>query len=119
MREILFRAWSKSYNKWVYGYYVNKNNVHIIKEMKGSLTFTIDNPKTVSQYIGLDDKNGKRIFEGDKLDGAIFGKVTVVWDNSKCAFVPKWHNRQRQESIGYLRHMEIIGNIYNKEATNA
>lgn len=66
MREIKFRGKSVKTNEWVYGslskdeiqkkYYIFDNESGFGKEVDGN---------TIGQYIGLKDKHGVEIFEGD------------------------------------------------------
>jgi uncharacterized phage protein (TIGR01671 family) len=65
MREILFRGKSSVNGKWYYGYYVNRFHDCIIHSGVQPDDYEIVKPKTVGQYTGLTDKNGKPIFEGD------------------------------------------------------
>ena len=118
MHEILFRGKRLDSGEWVYGYYVEtlRYNMHWIWDGKEYIKI---NPATVGQYTGLKDKNGKRIFEGDVVEGLfLFGaaiKAFVAFQNG--AFGLKWQRGAVTEFSAFTSicnvEYEVIGNIHD------
>ncbi len=116
MREIIFRGKRVIDGKWV-------ESCCPLGEMhSGTVTYDFDS-KTVCQYTGLTDKNGRKIFEGDIVsawsEGShAIGKVKQRTDGLWLLY-PAWQNRimwglcpnDKGETT-----VEVIGNIYDNPA---
>lgn len=126
MREILFRGKGDSkYNdgSWQYGYLcIDKDGDY---QIRGSCWSRTVLPETVGQYTGLEDINGKKIFEGDIVLGV--GGLPWLIAFELNAFVAKdysmeiyfslaeqWdYNWEDKKYIQPSDKFEVIGNIYD------
>lgn len=122
MREILFRGKHMHVcpeNKhldgtWVEGYLEDENHIN-----DGKCEFLID-PETICQYTGLTDKNGKKIWEGDILEGHLDDKFPEDVTREKVI----WHENgwkteeSRCDDKAYLdefdtENFEVVGNVFD------
>lgn len=118
MREILFKAISKTFG-WTEGYYVVQDNGirdFMVPVGDNEKQFTIINSETLCQYTGFTDKNGKMIFESDIV-------VAYNKDGTKSKWVVSFQSGcwivETEKSWDFLatnaRDIEVIGNIHDEE----
>ena len=104
MRNLEFRAWHKNNKSMCY-------NVTTDLLDRDYLEFM--------QYIGLKDKNDKKIYEGDIIKHKYGSEKIISYKNG--AFVMSHENSNIHLLYdliiedGYLMDWEVVGNIYEKE----
>lgn len=131
MREILFRGKTKNTNEWVYGDLVRLKDGN--KEIPHIYGFGEVIPETIGQYICLDDKNRKKIFEGDIVrylntellkdskDYKGFTFVVVFYNGAFSSLNTKYYGTYGEHEVAFadqdwgleMEHCEVIGNIHD------
>ena len=132
MREILFRGkvvQDCNYKgKFIHGDFAYGNCIRPIENvgddiiesygLYDELAFVEVEPETVGQFIGLLDKNGNKIFEGDILKTVYTDELVCVNYNDKnTLFEISFKNYSETFGLNYYSSdVEIVGNIHdNKE----
>lgn len=123
MREILFRGQDFSgvlNHNWCFGCLDTTDNdraIIIYSDRFGNKCRVFVDPKTVGQYTGLNDKNGKKIFEGDIVRLVYNGNehiYQVVYDVTELDFKATNGREEYGNNFQYLtccEEVEVIGNI--------
>lgn len=122
MREIKFRGKRLDNDEWVHGSLaINSSGSCQISDWSDSIRWWMSaDPKTVEQFTGCYDKNGKEIYEGNILSDG-FEKWWVQYSETDTGFFATnkakscntfslWHLCHKRNGG---REVEIIGDIHD------
>jgi uncharacterized phage protein (TIGR01671 family) len=118
-REILFRGLRVDGGGWAYGDYLSTSEIREYHDPKDESQFSdwLVHPHTVGQFTGLLDKNGVKVFEGDKIHSKYWNPSVykVIFEDGEFCFVSlDGIEEPYTNSISYVFDFEIIGNIHEE-----
>jgi len=117
MREIKFRAWSKSFgiseSFKIGGYPIFRD---------GTTMPYWNSLAVIEQFTGLHDKNGKEIYEGDIIKNCAGNSNKIIWHDG--AFIIGEPDDEPDEIGHYyillgecsVDQFEVIGNIHEQQS---
>ena len=123
MREIKFRAWDKENKKMMKVSSLSLENKEIAVRENGTYhCFRMQNLELM-QYTGIEDKNGKEIYEGDIIKYKFpydtrlkhISPVKFLETEASFGIKDRYGNEIPLYTISANNYFEVIGNIYENK----
>ena len=120
MQSILFRGKRVDTGGWAFGCLVQKPDqtayIGSYDEQGSYWDWVLVDSATIGQYTGLDDRNGKRIFEDDVVKYGNTIHRVVFEQRNDAAYFGLLYDELETAPFGYylnLCQIEVIGNIHD------
>jgi len=118
MRIRKFRVWNPSTKQWIKSVAITlEGDLCDIEECFWN--HIGDKDHIIQEYIGLNDKDGREIYEGDilKVDADNENPGVIVWSKNACYLLKKKLRDSKQTTskvvnAGSTKFWTVIGNIF-------
>jgi uncharacterized phage protein (TIGR01671 family) len=118
-RELKFRVWDKELKKFwnrhktYYSIYAETTTVTLKEDLQVLLSFSKDFDVIVQQFIGLRDKKGKEIYEGDIVRRLMIDVSTIHVEFMEVKFFNGYFSHYNGLNIfNDSENIEVVGNIF-------
>lgn len=112
MREYLFKAQTCN-GQWVIGLLAHKGDKWYISN-KAGMPFAYEvRPETISQYTGMDDRDGTKIFDNDICE-AYCNIYTIAWDDGNARYEARQYGCTMDDlDMFFASSCKVIGNRFD------
>ena len=110
MREIIFRGKQIDDGEWVYGLLCYNTYNQLCIQPIEDFPCCVVIPESISEFTGLTDKNGKKIFEGD-IVAIEHTRRTTFWTEIPETYKPRrsydCHWNEKEDELLYKRNYAV------------